>query len=320
MGYLDKFRQKVDEKMKASGAAGKELSPQVGKKYTVRLLPQPNVDEIPYHTHSYHFIPAYGDVKGKYWFTRKKYIVNGKSMKDPMDVVVNNLFKEAEKLGDKSLGQHAAKIKRKRMYFMNCFFLNEETKQWEFKFLKDSSADGRLFAVISKVMGVPFLKDVEDNWIEKTSKNIDPSRPTFDLIDFESGCDFRICKDNTSRTFVADDGSTKNDTTFDNSFAIAARPLTPEQIDMWKKNAVDLAGYISYEEDYDTVQKAIDDYMSYLAETVFKSPSVDSAAITQAINPQTRPVPPTINVNVTENENSDGLSALLEDIKTQKTA
>ena len=78
MSYLELARQKAKEKASTAktGKNDQEFTPGEAGKYRIRLLPPLKADEgqLPYHTHSFHFLPGTGkDKKGEYVYSKKYY-------------------------------------------------------------------------------------------------------------------------------------------------------------------------------------------------------------------------------------------------------
>lgn len=254
--YADKVREQMAKKAEqaaTSRGSSAEYVPDFGS-VKVRLLPPigyPNDIQF-YYTHSFHFIEGAGaEGKGKFLWSKKTYEdENGNKIKDPIDVAVDNFYKA----NDETYTKLAGKIKRKRHFFMRAILVDEPDPEKKFIILKDNSADGKLIRKLASIMGIPFMRDVEDEWWDKASLDIDGDKKTYDLLDPEEGFDLKITKKKT--------GKNPWDVSYDESFAVGkARALTDEERQIMEDNQVDLKTIVNYEQSLTVVQSALDEFI-----------------------------------------------------------
>ncbi len=262
MSNISDLRKKMLQKASERSGPRNPLDfvPPVGKT-TVRLLPPPQWGEPGfehfYMTHSYHYLPING---GRYLYTRREYNVDGKRMEDPIDVAVRQWYKLAEKTKDATVKDLASQLKRKRHYFFHCLLVDEEDVEKKYRVLIDRSNDGKLARLICTLQGFPFFKDIQSNWVDKDSLDIDEEKDYANLLDFEEGHDLRI-------VLTKVEGGQPWDISYSDSFVLKkARGLSEVEQGLLESR-VDLASYISYEEDYFAVKKALDEVI----DTHFKS-------------------------------------------------
>lgn len=252
MSQLDELRKKL---MKKAGEAGTtrnalELVPEFGIT-NVRILPAKNPEDLFYHTHSYHYLPTDG---GKYLYTKRQFQVGNKLMQDPIDEAVAQWYRLGKINKDNLMLKIAGTLKRKRHFFFNVILLDETDPEKKYRILVDRSNDGKLARIICTTMGIPFFRDVEDNWVDKTSLDIDEEKDYFDLIDFEKGHDFRIKK--------VQDGDNTWDISYADSFPLKkARALTQEERDLYAKS-LDLRDYVQYEENYNVIKAELEAFIA----------------------------------------------------------
>jgi len=257
--YVSKLREKMKEKAATAVTGGMnefEWAPDFGT-YKIRVLPPKDENDLFYHTHCYHFIPGdpnnINNSQGRYLWAKKFYNVNGKKVKCPICEAVAQWYSIGRKENDDQLIRVAGALKLKRNYFMNVILLDEKDPEKRYKVLVDRTNEGKLTRLICAAMGVPFFRDIEDNWVDKESMNIDEDKDYFDLIDMEEGHDFKIVKKKT--------GSNPWDISYEDSFVIKkSSPLSEEDIELLDKR-VDLKTYINYEEDFETVKNTLDKFM-----------------------------------------------------------
>lgn len=274
--YADRIRDKQREKAAqrlSEGGSNNELEwiPPVGT-HKIRVLPPLNFtkdtvnskgdlvgkkgeeDDFFYMTHSYHFFEGIGeDGKGKLLWVPKYYEVNGKRVKDPVDEAVAQMYDIGRKNNDSELKAIAGKIKRKRQFFTNVIRITEEGA--EFKILKDASNDGKLMREICKNMGFPFYKDIQDEWVDEASLEVDEDREIYDLIDIEEGHDFKIKKIKT--------GAENWDIAYDSSLPVRnSRELSDEERELLKQR-VDLRNYVTLAT-YEELKEAFEEYLTVI--------------------------------------------------------
>ena len=276
--YADRVRQK--QKDKASKAAQKgtgdprEWTPVEGST-RIRVLPPLNFtqdtfnasgelvgkkgeeDDFFYMTHSYHFFEGIGaDGKGKLLWTPKYFDVDGKRVQDPVDVAVAKMYDTARKTKDNKLKDIAGKIKRKHQYFASIIkYENKDDEVGEYRILKDTSNEGKLIKQICMNMGFPFYRDVQTEWVDKASLEVDEDRNVYDLVDVNDGHDFKIKKDKT--------GAENWDFTYESSIPIPkSRSLSDEELE-YLEERIDLRNFIQYCT-YEEVCEALEEFMSTL--------------------------------------------------------
>jgi len=273
--YADRIRGKLikdaEVALNSSGKGGNEFEfyPDFGS-HVIRLLPPVKLvdgklleapDLLFYHTHSYHWIPSDVDdirsKKGKYLWTRKNYKVDGRVLKDPIDEAVQQFYSVGRKEKNEDYLTMGRVLKRKRNFFCNIILQTNDGPI--FKILTDRTKEGKLMRLFCKAMGIPFWKDVDDNWVEESTAEIDPDRNYFDLLDIDEGYDFKIVK--------VKDGSEAWDISYEDSFVIEknSRALTNEERELLKQR-VDLTTHIEYEESYNNVKVELDNLIGSDAE------------------------------------------------------
>jgi len=234
-----------------------EFNPPLGKT-NVRFLPPINDDDMFYYTHGYHYLPGSGETPGRYIYTHKNYTVDGKKLKDPIDVAVSQWYETGKRTKDDAILNIAGTVKRKHHFVFNVILLAEPDPDKKYRVLVDRSNDGKLARIICTVMGLPFFRSIQDNWVDKTSLEIDEDKEYFDLIDIDGGHDFKIVKTQV--------GEKSWDVSYADSFAIKKpRALTDDERELLEKR-VDLKTYASYEEDYFAVKAALDSFVDGLGD------------------------------------------------------
>lgn len=250
LSYLEMARQKAKEKASTAktGKNDQEFTPGEAGKYRIRLLPPLKADEgqLPYHTHSFHFLPGAGkEKKGEYVYSKKYY----GDERDPIDKTVSEMYDTQEE----NLKKEAGKIKRKRNYYWNALVYDADGNV-EFKVLRDTTSEGKLTRILCQTMGIQFFRDVEDNWVGDEDTQGDEDRDYIDLLDTEEGHDFYVVKKIT--------GKNPWDFNFESSYAAkSARALTKEEEGLLEKR-VDLENYVEYIEDINVVQKKLEAYLN----------------------------------------------------------
>lgn len=258
MSNLSDLRKKL--KAQANDALNSrnplEFIPPLGKT-NVRFLPPIDENDMFYYTHGYHYLPGADDkTPGKYIYTHKNYIVDGKKLKDPIDVAVSQWYETGNATKDKAILNIAGTTKRKHHYVFNVILLDEPDPEKKYRVLVDRSNDGKLARIVCTAMGLPFFRSIQDNWVDKTSLDIDEDKDYFDLIDIDNGFDFKIVKTQV--------GEKSWDVSFADSFPIKkARPLSKEERELLDKR-IDLKTYVDYEEDYFAVKAALDAFVNSL--------------------------------------------------------
>lgn len=232
-----------------------EFIPPIGKT-NVRFLPALNPDDLFYYTHGYHYLPGSGDAPGKYIYTHKNYMVDGKKLKDPIDVAVSQWYETGNATKDKAILNIAGTTKRKHHYVFGVILIDEPDPEKKYRVLVDRSNDGKLARIVCTTMGLPFFRSIQDNWVDKTSLEIDEDKDYVDLIDIEAGFDFKIVKTQV--------GEKSWDVSFADSFPLKkARALSKEERELLDKR-IDLKTYVDYEEDYFAVKAALDSFVNGL--------------------------------------------------------
>ena len=263
----ERIRAKMNETAKgAKEAKGNPLewTPPVGTTRIRILPPKSEDDDFFYATHSFHYMPkdiskigTTEKLEGTYLWTRKFYEVDAKGKtvrkKDPVDEAVAEWYDLGRKNDDKEMFALAGTLKRKRNYFFNVLVLTKDEESGEekseYRILVDRSNEGKLARIICRKMGVAFFRDIEDKWVDKGSDVFDEDDEFFDLIDVEAGHDIKIVKTQGKKNW---------DVSYDQSVVVRKpRALTDEERET-AEQAVDLQTYISYEEDYGAVKKALE--------------------------------------------------------------
>lgn len=267
--YAERIRE--NQRKKAQEAASKntgnpnEWSPTEEGTWRVRVLPPVDLtnnifnkegdqigtkgeeDEFFYMTHSYHFFEGMGPSgKGLFLWTPREFTItkNGKEIvvKDPIDEQVAEMYEIARKTDDEDLKKLAGKIKRKRQYFAN-ILLYQKNEDGEFspvyKILRDSTNEGKLISQICKAMGLPFFRDVQEEWVVASSLEIDEDDDVYDLLSTdEEGHDFKIKRTKT--------GKENWDFDYTNSNVVKqGRALSADEIELLEER-VDLRNYVQY--------------------------------------------------------------------------
>lgn len=253
--YAEQVRAQMNKKAeqaKSNQGNSKEYVPDFGS-VKVRLLPPvgyPKNTQF-YYTHSFHFIEDAGaEGKGKFLWTPKFFETDEGRVKDPIDKAVDEYYKTQ----DPVLKTLASKIKRKRHFFMRALLLDEPDPEKKFIILKDNTADGKLMRKIASIMGIPFMRDVEDEWWDKASLQLDEDKKVFDLLDPDEGYDLKIVKKKT--------GNNPWDISYDDTFAVgSARSLTEEEKQLMNDNDINLETLVTYETNLDFVEQTLNEFV-----------------------------------------------------------
>ena len=273
-----------------------ELIPEIGS-VKVRLIPPKNPEDPFYYSHSYHFLEHIGpNGKGKYVFSRKQYTVDGKIVKCPIDETASEFYKSKDEAFEKIAG----KIKRKRHYFIPAILVDEPDPEKKFVILKDTSNDAKLLSKICSIMGIPYMRDVEDNWWDKTSQEFDEDAEYFDLLDPKQGYDLKIVKKKN--------GTNTWDVTYDASFAVKpARALTDEELQLIKDHEadLDLPALKRYEENYSVVESELNEYLGKVG--FGATPSATPSA-PKGLPPKKQSTPEASDDNLEDEDEEDELS------------
>lgn len=303
INYLDLARKKAKEKADSGKKPSneKEFTPKDAGKYRIRLLPPLKADEgqLPYHTHSFHYLPNIGkEKKGEYVYSKKQYGTE----RDPIDKAVSEMYDTKEE----ALKSEAGKIKRKRNSYWNAIVYDADGNP-TYKVLRDTTNEGKLTRILCQVMGIPFFRDVEDNWVGDEETQQDEDRPFVDLLDIEEGHDFFIVKKVT--------GKNPWDFNFESSYASQkSRPLTDEEKALLNER-VDLETYIDYIEDIEVVKTKLEEYLSG-DEAITEDDEEEEVkpATRPASKTATRPAPKKTSKTVIEDDiDIDDLSEQLDD-------
>jgi len=296
LSYAEQVRQRMNERAQAaankqSGTLGNSNEFTIKEGITaVRLLPPQNPEDIFYQTHSYHFLEGMGEEqKGIYVFSRKKYTVNGKEFACPIDEAVREMYKSKEEF-IKKIAQSA---KRKRHFYANALLINANLEEDEspLKILKDTTNQGKLINKICMLMGIPFFKDTEDDWVDKNSLTQDPDAEYYDLLDLTEGRDLKINREKS--------GVNPWDISFDRTIPLKPRTLTKEEMQL-ASQVPDLKTIVSYEEDYDKVKNLFDEFLDL--KMTGTSPKTGNLTV---VSPKTKPSAAKRVVEETDDEDID---------------
>ena len=226
--YAEKLRKSMRTKAEGasagSGGNPNEFSPDFGTT-RIRVLPPigedfesnpMSIDEnaLFYHSHKFHFIPEsindIGTSKGKFlWVPKTLVDKHGKEQKNPIAEAVAEFYAVGRKEEDENLLKLGGALKLKRNYFLNIIKYNDDGSM-EYKTLTDKTNEGKLIKVICAAMGLPFFRDIDDNWVDKNSMEYDDEQEYFDLLDLTEGYDLKNNKEKT--------GTNPWDISFEKSF------------------------------------------------------------------------------------------------------
>lgn len=252
-----RLRKKAEDAIENGSRNPLDFIPKIGKT-NVRFFPAKDENDLFYHTHAYHYIPGTGEngKGGKFVYTPRRFKVDGVEKEDPIDVAVREWYNAAEKNNDGEIKKIASTLKRKRHYFFHGLLVDETDITKKYRVIQDRSNDGKLARVICVTMGLPFFKDVEDQWVDQTSLEIDEDKDYFDLISPTDGHDFSIK--------MAKDGDNSWDITYADSFAQKkVRKLDEEEMELFA-NRIDLKTYVPYEMNYAAVEQILNEYIDSL--------------------------------------------------------
>lgn len=269
--YADKVRAKMQKKAEDSSSASKghpkEWSPDVGT-HKIRILPpvgakfpkdplSSNNEDIFYNTFKFHWVPNSLDdldsnKNGKYLWAPSKFDVDGKSVRCPICEAVDQWYSIGRAENDKSLTDMGGALKLKRHYFLNIILYTAEGPVH--KVLVDRSNEGKLVKILCAAMGLPFFRDIEDNWLDKNSMEYDEDKEYYDLVDIEEGYDFKIIKEKT--------GNNPWDISYAKSFVMEkkSRALDADDLELMGER-VDLKTHIDYETNFNVVKAILDNLL-----------------------------------------------------------
>jgi len=273
---LDRMREAMGKKVEAAAAAkggnGIDFAPDFGS-YRIRILPPVGEDfaedpmsisesELFYNTAKFHFIPKGGldeiasgkfNPEGKFlWVPKMLTDKKGNQRKDPINEAVAQWYSVGRTENDQGLKNLGSALKLKRHFFTN-ILLYAEDGTCEYRTLVDRTNEGKLMKVICAAMGLPFLRDVEDNWVQE-GEFYDPDQEYFDLIDIVEGYDFKIVKEKT--------GPHNWDISYEKSFVMkkAKRALSDDELLLLEKRR-DLKTVVDFEHSYEVVEGMLQNLM-----------------------------------------------------------
>lgn len=253
MGYLDDRRKKMSQQAQKtidkSANSGIEFRPNF-QKVKVRLLPPKDLNDLfPYVTAAYHYDlggSSNPNKKGEYLFAPRT-MSNGE--KCPWDVAADELFNTGDEK-DKLLG---SKVKRKRQYLFHILLVDEPDPEKKLRILVDTSTKGQLAKQICVTAGIPFYHDLDDEWLDQTTADIDEDKAYHDLFDMDNGYDFVISKTKGSRG--------EWDIDYSQSYPVKQpRPLTDEERELAEKR-IDLKTYRQKIDDFDLMQNKLNAFI-----------------------------------------------------------
>jgi hypothetical protein len=315
------MRKKAEDASASKGGNPLEFNPDFGTT-RIRILPpigddfetdpmSIGEDKLFYHSHKFHFIPDsvedIGTSKGKFmWVGRTLTDKFGKERKNPLAEAVAQFYSVGRKENDESLLKLGGALKLKRNYCLNILKYNEDGTA-EFRILTDKTNEGKLIKVICAAMGLPFFRDVDDNWVDKNSMEYDEDQEFYDLLDIENGYDFKIVKEKT--------GVNPWDISFEKSFVMkkSSRALTDEERELMGKR-VDLKTTVQYETSYEAVKAILDNLMG--EDSVDDEAEVDEV---QDVKPAPKKVPvksakPTITKTPVDNMDEESMDNMLSEL------
>ena len=273
--YSDKMRESLLKQTaeKELSGSGFEVDPRIWSPdfgtYRIRLLPPIGTDfkknpmsvsetDNFFHTVKFHWMPnSLADLNttsGRMIFVAKKCVdKDGNERSNPIVDCVAEFYSQSKKTGDEKLKKLAGSIKTKRQFFTN-IILYKDDGAFEFKVLCDKSSEGKLIRQLCITAGLPFLRDVEDFWVDKTSLEIDNDQVYCDLLDINEGFDFKLVKTKT--------GPEPWDISYDTSFAMkkSQRALTSEELELMKER-VDLKTFIQTENSFETLETILNNFL-----------------------------------------------------------
>ena len=271
----DKVREamakKVAEKPASTGDPA-EWHPDFGA-YRIRLLPPIGSDfpknpysisesEMFYYSQKFHFIPSLSmeevaagkfEPKGKFlWVSKDLYDKNGVLKRDPISEAVKQWYAVGREENDQSLKNLGGALKLKRHYFTNIILYHEDGS-FEYRRLVDRTNEGKLMKVICAAMGLPFIRDIDDNWVDNENY-FDPDQEYYDLIDPDNGFDFKIVKEKT--------GNNNWDISFEKSFVMkkSQRTLSDEEKELMAER-INLRNAVDVTTSYEAVKAELDNFL-----------------------------------------------------------
>lgn len=288
---LDALRQQAQQSLQqAPSIRDNEWMP-TSVPTKIRILPLPKNSDgsptYPYRTHSFHWIEkGRDDGKDIKLWVPKMVKKDGALVPDPIDEFVKKLY-DTKLESDKKI---AGKVKRKRNFFFNVIVYGEGTEP-ELKVMIDSSADGKLARKICTIMGIPFCKDLEDNWFPDKNWKFDPDQSYYDLIDTKTGFDFKVKKTPT--------GSDPWSFNYDESFVITKGPRALNSMELaLYESAPNLDNVVSLETDYYKIMECFNRFL-------VSAGAIDAPKKTEPRAPESRPTIPSKAVATVSSEDDD---------------
>ncbi len=235
----------------------------------IRLLPpiDPN-DPNFYTTHAYHYFPIN---KGIYVYTPREFIIEGKRVKDPVDEAVDRWYKLSEDTGNKEISKLAWDLKRKRHYFAHIMLLQENDPEKKYRVLVDRSSKAHIMRFLCQAMGLPFVQDIKDNWVDKDTLGIIDGKRYYDLLDMQNGHDVVLIHKKT--------GNNAWDINYVESFVMdKPRAMTDDEKKYLDKR-VDLEAQVEYVEGQDGYNKLVE-YLQVFMDRIEETQAVGTTAET----------------------------------------
>lgn len=326
--YADKIRRSMRSKAEgaaAGGGNGTDFNPDFGTT-RIRVLPPigedfpKNINSIDensmfYHSHKFHFIPEsiedIGTSKGKFlWVGRTFTDKNGREQKNPIAEAVAQFYTVGRKENDADLLKLGGALKLKRNFYMNIIKYNDDGS-YEYRTLTDKTNEGKLIKVICAAMGLPFFRDIDDNWVDKNSIDYDEDQEYYDLVDVENGFDFKIVKEKT--------GVNPWDISFEKSFVMKKKPraLDEDELALMGKR-IDLKKAVQYETSFEVMKGILDGLMGDDEEDNDKPEKSERAPAKESAKTKiARPTPPMASSPVAEEVNTmddDSMDDLLNEL------
>ncbi len=315
----------------------RELVPGMGS-LRVRLLPPRDLNstdpasisldpnDLFYYTHSFHFLPssfddlATGSKKGKFYYSKKNLTdKNGSIQRNPIDKLVDSWFEEYKATKNETLRNLASRLKRRRRYVFPVILLDEPDPTKKLKLIIDTTKDGLLIKQLCTIQGLPFYKDIEDNWLDADTLKVYAGKKYLDLLDYDNGYDVTIIKTKT--------GGNDWDISYADTFVeetTGPRPLNDVERSLLG-NRFDIRSYIEYKENYEEVYR---DIVAVVGEDAFTTaPAKEAPAVVSnskpAPAPASKPAPtatpaiskPQVSVTEEADEESPGLDEILGELE-----
>lgn len=342
--YADRVREAQQAQAQENNAKKgdpRELTPGMGS-LRVRLLPPRDLNssdpasisldpnDLFYYTHSFHFLPssfedlATGSKKGKFYYSKKNLMdKNGSLQRNPIDKLVDRWFEEHKETKNETIRNLASRLKRRRRYVFPVLLLDEPDPTKKLKLIIDTTKDGLLIKQLCTIQGLPFYKDIEDNWLDTDTLKVYAGKKYLDLLDYDNGYDVTIIKTKT--------GGNDWDISYSDTFVeetTGPRPLTDVERSLLG-NRFDIRSYIEYKGSYEEVYRDIvavvgEDAFASVAKEAPAAPAISGAA-KPAAAPAAKPaVAPAASISkpqisVTE-ETADEASPGLDDILSELEA